>query len=255
MNLFRVQWVQAGRLPDCGFEQRGGLMAEKILVIDDKKEMTWLLERALSEEGYEVIVAHDGQEGLRQAYAFRPNLVLLDVMMPRMDGWDMLRRLREFSDVPVIMLTSVGTEDDKVHGLSIGADDYVTKPFGMQELKARIRAALRRAALAQSSESPLLSFNGGELTIDPASHTVTVRGQVVDLTPTEYRLLVYLAYNAGRVLTYNQILESVWGPGYDESLSNVKLYIWYLRRKIESDPADPVYIQTQRGVGYLFAKI
>jgi two-component system, OmpR family, KDP operon response regulator KdpE len=230
-------------------------MAEKILVIDDKKEMTWLLERALAEEGYEVETAHDGHEGLRQAYASRPDLILLDVMMPGMDGWDMLRRLREFSDVPVIMLTAVGHEDDKVHGLDIGADDYVTKPFGMQELKARIRAALRRAASIQSSKSPLLRFNGGELIIDPASHAVTVRGKAVDLTPTEYKLLLYLAYNAGRVLTYEQILDRVWGSGYDESLSNVKLYIWYLRRKIEVDPGEPVYIQTQRGVGYFFSKL
>jgi two-component system KDP operon response regulator KdpE len=230
-------------------------MAEKILVIDDKKEMTWLLERALVEDGYEVEIAHNGQEGLRQAYASRPDLILLDVMMPGMNGWDMLRRLREFSDTPVIMLTAVGHEDDKVHGLNIGADDYVTKPFGMQELKARIRAALRRANLTRSSKSPLLRFNGGELVIDPSSHVVTVRGEVVDLTPTEYKLLLYLAYNAGRVLSYDQILESVWGSGYDESLSNVKLYIWYLRRKIEVDPGKPIYIQTQRGVGYFFSKI
>jgi two-component system KDP operon response regulator KdpE len=230
-------------------------MAEKILVIDDKKEMTWLLERALTEEGYDVEIAYNGQEGLRQAYASRPDLILLDVMMPGMDGWDMLRRLREFSDIPVIMLTAMGGEDDKVHGLDIGADDYVTKPFGMPELKARIRSALRRAALVQASKSPVLRFNGGELVIDPSSHSVTVRGKVIELTPTEYKLLLYLSYNAGRVLTYDQILESVWGPGYDESLSNVKLYIWYLRRKIEVDPGDPVYIQTQRGVGYIFSKL
>jgi two-component system KDP operon response regulator KdpE len=230
-------------------------MAEKILVIDDKKEMTWLLERALIEEGYEVVIAHNGQEGLRMAYASRPDLILLDVLMPGMDGWDMLRRLREFSDVPVIMVTAVGGEDDKVQGLNIGADDYVTKPFGMEELKARIRAALRRTALMRASKPSILRFNGGQLVIDPAARSVTVHGQGVDLTPTEYRLLLYLAYNAGRVLSYDQILESVWGSGYEEGMSNVKLYIWYLRRKIEADPGNPIYIQTQRGVGYVFNKI
>jgi DNA-binding response OmpR family regulator len=230
-------------------------MAEKVLVIDDKKEMTWLLERALVEDGYEVIVAHSGQEGLRRAYSSRPDLILLDVLMPGMDGWDMLRRLREFSDVPVIMLTAVGGEDNKVQGLNIGADDYVTKPFGMEELKARIRASLRRTALLSSGKPSILRFNGGQFVIDPAARSVTVRGQVVDLTPTEYKLLVYLAYNAGRVLSYDQILESVWGSGYEEGMSNVKLYIWYLRRKIEENPSDPLYIQTQRGVGYIFNKI
>jgi two-component system KDP operon response regulator KdpE len=230
-------------------------MAEKILVIDDKKEMTWLLEQMLAEEGYAVEIAQSGQEGLRQVYVNRPDLILLDVMMPGMDGWDVLRRLREFSDTPVIMLTAVGSEDDKVHGLDIGADDYVTKPFGMPELKARIRAALRRAASVQSSTNPILRFKGGELIIDPAAHTVTVRGKAVELTPTEYKLLLYLAYNAGRVLTYDQILERVWGLGYDESQGNVKLYIWYLRRKIEADPSNPVYVQTQRGVGYSFSKL
>ncbi len=230
-------------------------MAEKILVIDDKKEMTWLLERALSDEGYNVAVAFNGQEGLRQAHLVRPDLILLDIMMPGMDGWDMLRRLREFSDIPVIMLTAVGGEDDKVHGLDIGADDYVTKPFGMEELMARIRATLRRAALARANETTLLRFNGGQLIIDPASHKVAVRGEEVDLTPTEYKLLLYLAYNAGRVLTYDQILENVWGPGYEDGLNNVKLYIWYLRRKIEADPSQPVYLQTQRGVGYSFNKL
>jgi two-component system KDP operon response regulator KdpE len=230
-------------------------MAEKILVIDDKREMTWLLEHALSEEGYEIEIARDGQEGLRRAHVARPDLILLDIMMPGMDGWDMLRRLREFSDVPVIMLTAVGGEDDKVLGLDIGADDYVTKPFGMEELKARIRAALRRAALSPSDKTPILRFDGGRFVIDPASHTVTVRGEEVDLTPTEYKLLLYLAYNAGRVVTYDQILENVWGPGYEDGLSNVKLYIWYLRRKIEVDPSNPHYVQTQRGVGYYFSKL
>jgi two-component system KDP operon response regulator KdpE len=230
-------------------------MAEKILIVDDKAEITWLLQRALSEDGYEAEVAHDGQEGLRKAHSFRPDLIVLDIMMPGMGGLDMLTRLREFSDVPVIILTAMDSEDEKVHGLHIGADDYVTKPFGIRELKARIQATLRRVALPSSTESRILRFDGDNLIIDPSSHKVTIRGDEVSLTPTEYKLLLYLAYNAGRVLSYEQILDNVWGPGYEDGLTNVKLYVWYLRRKIEQDPSNPRYILTQRGAGYSLAKL
>ena len=230
-------------------------MAIKILVVDDSQETTWLLQRALREEGYEVQVAHNGVEGLRLAYNFRPDLVLLDVMMPDMDGWTMLRRFRDFSETPVIMLTAVGDEKSLVHGLDSGADDYVTKPYGIQELKARIRAVLRRKGLSPSGDSPLLRFDDGNLVIDPAAQQVHVGGKEVALTPTEYRLLLCLACNAGRVLTSEQILENVWGPGYEDSPDNVKLYIWYLRRKIEADPGDPQYVLTKRGTGYYLADI
>lgn len=230
-------------------------MAIRILVVDDSKDTTWLLRRTLTDENYEVEIAQNGLDGLRLAYHFRPDLVLLDVMMPDMDGWTTLRRLREFSEVPVIMLTAVGGEKSLVQGLDSGADDYVTKPFSMEELKARIRAVLRRKGLSEADSSPLLQFDGGQLIIDPSSQEVTVRGEVVDLTPTEYKLLLCLAYNAGRVLTADQILDNVWGPGYEDSAANVKLYIWYLRRKIELDPADPCYIITKRGTGYYLADI
>jgi DNA-binding response OmpR family regulator len=230
-------------------------MPIKILVVDDSNDTTWLLKRTLTEENYEVEIALNGLEGLRQAYNFRPDLVLLDVMMPDMDGWTTLRRLREFSEVPVIMLTALGGETRLVQGLDSGADDYVTKPFGMEELKARIRAVLRRRGLDESSHSPSLQFDDGQLLIDPSSQRVTVRGEVVSLTPTEYRLLLCLAYNAGRVLTSDQILENVWGPGYEDSAANVKLYIWYLRRKLEEDPRQPVYIMTKRGTGYYLADL
>jgi two-component system KDP operon response regulator KdpE len=228
-------------------------MAIKILVVDDSKDTTWLLRRTLTDENYEVEIAQNGLDGLRLAYHFRPDLVLLDVMMPDMDGWTTLRRLREFSEVPVIMLTAVGGEKSLVQGLDSGADDYVTKPFSMEELKARIRAVLRRKGLSEAESSPSLQFDGGQLIIDPSSQEVTVRGTVVDLTPTEYKLLLCLAYNSGRVLTPDQILDNVWGPGYEDSAANVKLYIWYLRRKIEVDPADPSYIITKRGTGYYLA--
>jgi two-component system KDP operon response regulator KdpE len=230
-------------------------MAIKILVVDDSQDTTWLLRRTLIEEDYEVEIAHNGLDGLRLAYHFRPDLVLLDVMMPDMDGWTTLRRLREFSDVSVVMLTAVGGEKSLVQGLDSGADDYVTKPFGMEELKARIRAVLRRKGLSEADERPLLQFDGGQLIIDPSSQEVTVRGQPVSLTPTEYKLLLCLAYNAGCVLTADQILDNVWGPGYEDSAANVKLYIWYLRRKIEIDPRDPRYILTKRGTGYYFPDI
>jgi two-component system KDP operon response regulator KdpE len=230
-------------------------MAIKILVVDDSHDTTWLLKRTLTEADYDIEIALNGLEGLRLAYNFRPDLVLLDVMMPDMDGWTTLRRLREFSNVPVIMLTAIGGEQSLVQGLDSGADDYVTKPFGMEELKARIRAVLRRKGLDEGSHSPLLQFDNGQLIIDPASQRVTVRGEVVNLTPTEYRLLLCLAYNAGRVLTPDQILENVWGPGYEDSAANVKLYIWYLRRKLEADPRQPDYIQTIRGTGYYLSDI
>jgi DNA-binding response OmpR family regulator len=229
-------------------------MATKILVVDDAKETTWLLNRILTDVGYEVEIANNGVEGLRQAYGFQPDLILLDVMMPDMDGWTMLSRLREFSDVPVILLTAVGDELDKVHGLDLGADDYLTKPFGMEELKARIRATLRRVASQPVSEDHILRFDNGDLVIDPSRHQVTVKGQVVELTPTEYKLLLYLAYNAGRVLSFDQILDNVWGPGYEDSTTNIKVYIWCLRRKIETDPNKPRYILTKRGAGYYLAK-
>jgi two-component system KDP operon response regulator KdpE len=230
-------------------------MASRILVVDDAPEMTMFLERILTKEGYEVAVAYDAREGLRQVHHFRPDLVLLDVMMPEVDGWHMLQHLREFSDVSVIMLTAIGQVDSKVRGLDTGADDYVTKPFEVRELKARIRAALRRAELIPSSDDYLLRFDDGRLIIDPSCHQVTVRSEVVDLTPTEYKLLLYLAYNAGQVLTYDQILDSVWGPGYEDSATSVKVYIRRLRQKIEVDARNPRYILTQWGTGYYLAKI
>jgi two-component system response regulator VicR len=230
-------------------------MAARILVVDDAPEMTMFLERILAREGYEVAVAYDAREGLRQVHHFRPDLVLLDVMMPEVDGWHMLQHLREFSDVSVIMLTAISHVDSKIRGLDIGADDYVTKPFEVRELKARIRAALRRAEMVPSSDSYLLHFDDGRLVIDPACHQVTVRSEVVDLTPTEYKLLLYLAYNAGQVLTYDQILDSVWGLGYEDSATSVKVYIRRLRQKIEIDARHPRYILTQWGTGYYLAKL
>jgi DNA-binding response OmpR family regulator len=171
------------------------------------------------------------------------------------NGWDLLRRMRELSDVPVIILSAIDNEDDKVRGFDLGADDYVTKPFGMQELNARIQAVLRRASMPPSRESHLLRFDGDQLIIDPTSHRLTVRGHDVALSPTEYRLLLYLAYNAGRVLNHRQILDNVWGPGYEASQTAIKVYIRRLRNKIEPDPRHPRYILTQRGAGYYLVNL
>jgi DNA-binding response OmpR family regulator len=230
-------------------------MATKILIVDDAPELTQLLKMTLSRDGYQVEIANDGLEGLRKAYDLRPDLILLDILMPGMNGLEMLARFRDFSDVPVIMLTALGKTGMKIDGLNKGADDYVTKPFDTDELKARIRALLRRAALSVAEESQILSFDSGRLAIDPHARQVTVSGQLVSLTPTEYRLLLYMAHNAGRVLTYGQILDEVWGPGYEDNPDVVKVYVRRLRTKIEPDPACPRYILTHRSTGYCLAKI
>jgi DNA-binding response OmpR family regulator len=230
-------------------------MATKILIVDDAPELTQLLKLALSRDGYQVEAANDGLEGLRKAYDLRPDLILLDIMMPGMSGMEMLARFREFSDVPVIMLTALDKTNVKIDGLNIGADDYVTKPFDTDELKARIRALLRRAALSAPETNQVLSFDGGRLVIDPYARQVTAGGELASLTPTEYRLLLYLAHNAGQVLTFGQILDQVWGPGYEDSPDVVKVYVRRLRAKLEPDPSHPRYIVTHRSTGYCLTKI
>ncbi len=229
-------------------------MATKVLVVDDSIDLTFLLKSALTREGYQVEIAYDGSEGLRKAYDLRPDLILLDIMMPGLNGLDMLERLREFSNTPVIVLTAVSSQDTTIRGLDLGADDYVTKPFEISELKARIRAVLRRTALADPVDEQALNFDGGRLIVDPYAHEVRIQDQPVNLTPTEYKLLLYLAYNAGQVLTFDQILDRVWGPGYENSPDIVKVYIRRLRAKIEIDPDRPHYVLTRRGIGYYLSK-
>ena len=230
-------------------------MTAKILIVDDEPEQTRLLARILTRDGYDVAVAHHAQEGLRRARDSAPDLILLDVVMPGMNGWEVLAHLREFSSVPVIMLTAMGGLEDRVYGLDTGADDYVTKPFEAQELKARMRAVLRRVATASDAAGSLLSLDGGQLVIDLATHQVTGRGEQIDLTPIEQKLLFYLARNVGCVMSYQEILDNVWGPGYEDSLTNVKVYVRRLRKKIEVEPAKPRYILTRWGVGYYLANI
>jgi len=229
-------------------------MSAKLLIVDDQPELTKFLADAMVLEGYEVAVAHDARVGLQEVDSFEPDLILLDVMMPVIDGWEMLGRLRKFSDVPVIMLTAIGDTEHRVHGLDIGADDYLIKPFEVKELKARIRAVLRRSVVSSPESSKPLSFDDGRLLIEPGSYRVIVQGEEVDLTRIEHQLLLYLARNAGMVRTYAQILENVWGPGYEDSPSYVKVYIRRLRQKIEVDPSQPRCIQTRWGVGYCLTK-
>ena len=227
----------------------------RVLVVDDVPEMAEFLHALLVKEGYQVTVAHSAREGLRLAREEDPDLVLLDVMMPGMDGWTMLDHLREFSNVPVIMVTVVDGLDEKVRGLDHGADDYITKPFEIAELKARVRAALRRASVPPAREGAVLSFDGGRLVINPSSYQVMCRGKEVKLSPIEHQLLVYLAVNAGRVVTYEQILDNVWGPSSETSLTNLKVYVRRLRQKLELDPSEPRYILNQWGIGYYMERI
>lgn len=229
-------------------------MKSKLLIVDDDMTLVDALGRYLRKAGYEVLTAPDGLSGLQQLYQHRPDLIILDVMMPKLDGWETCRRIREISSVPIIMLTARGQESDKVTGLRLGADDYVSKPFSLKELEARVEAVLRRTRMPSGSETPAL-YSDGRLVIDPVRWTVTVDGEAVELTATERRLLFLLAENAGRVLTTNQILEQVWGPEYLDEADYVKLYIWRIRQKIEIDPRAPRYLLTERGLGYRFARL
>jgi DNA-binding response OmpR family regulator len=228
----------------------------KVLVADDDPQLLRLVTRNLQLEGYDVLAASDGQQALEQVEATAPDVVLLDVMMPKLDGFAVCQRVREFSAVPIIMVTARGQDQDKVRGLDLGADDYLTKPFSVDELLARVRAVLRRSQFAAASEQgPSGGLRGiatiGELTIDYAQHAVTMDGREINLTPTEYRMLAYLVQNAGRVVTQDLLLEHVWGPEYVGEAHMLQVNVNRLRRKLEPDPAHPKYILTKLGVGYL----
>ena len=220
----------------------------KILVIDDDRTLLGLLRRSLEKAGYRFIGVTNGIDGLQSVYKDQPDLVILDVMMPRMDGWETCLRIREVSQVPIIMLTAKEEEADKVKGFECGADDYVTKPFSFAELTARVGAVLHRARRGKPAEAPRV-YIFDELVVDVDHKEVSVQGQPVDLTPTEFELLVCLAENAGRTVTHERLLARVWGDEYVDT-GYVKRYIWYLRRKIERDPSNPEYIITERGFGY-----
>jgi DNA-binding response OmpR family regulator len=223
----------------------------RILVVDDEPRMIRFIRLNLEHDGFEVVEAADGLAALKQVRDTLPDLVLLDVAMPELDGFETLRLLREISTVPTIMLTARGEEDDRVRGLELGADDYVTKPFSPRELVSRVKAVLRRTETAPPAEKATLVIDD-RLSINFDRREVLVDGQPVKLRPTEYRLLYHLVSNAGWVVPHDQLLAKVWGYEYREETHYLRLYINYLRQKLEKDPANPKYILTERGVGYRF---
>ena len=225
--------------------------ANRVLVVDDEPQIIKLISMNLEREGFQVISAADGYEALEKVTKELPDLVILDIMMPDMDGFETLKRIRELSSVPVIFLSVRGQEADRVHGLDLGADDYITKPFSPRELVSRIKAVLRRTqAKAPAIKSEIVVDD--ELRINFDQRKVIVRGKEVQLRPTEYRLLYQLVTNAGKLLTHETLLSRVWGPEYRDEDHYVRLYITYLRQKIEKDPKNPKYILSERGLGYRF---
>jgi two-component system KDP operon response regulator KdpE len=228
---------------------------EKILIVDDDVFVCQGLAAILEEEGYTVITAQDGKQSLRHLYAERPDLAIIDIVMPGMDGWELCGRIRDLTDIPILILTGQGQVTDRVKGLDLGADDYLVKPVAAEELQARVRAALRRARqISADAESQALSFDGGRLLVDTETQEVQVEGEALQLRPLEHRLLIYFVRNAGHILEHDQILAAVWGHEYKGDRASLKLYVWRLRRKIERDPAQPCCILTKRGIGYRFVR-
>ncbi len=227
------------------------LRRRKILVVDDEERMVRFIRLNLEQDGFQVVDAFNGKQALERLRDETPDLVLLDVMMPDLDGFEVLRMMREVSNVPVIMLTARGEEDDRVRGLELGADDYITKPFSPREMVSRVKAVLRRTEAAGSAMHGLIEVDD-RLKIDFDRREIWLEGKLVKLRPTEYRLLYHLVQNAGWVLTHDQLLTRVWGYEYRDEPHYVRLYINYLRQKLEEDPTNPRYILTERGVGYRF---
>lgn len=228
-----------------------------ILAADDDPQLLRLMTRNLEFEGYEVLSASDGQQALAQIESQVLDLVLLDVMMPKMDGFTVCHRVREFSSVPIIIVTARGQDQDKVRGLDLGADDYLTKPFSVEELLARVRAVLRRSQIAskEGAQGLQATVSTGELTIDYSQHLVMLAEKEVTLTPTEYAIIAYLAQNMGRIVTQDLLLEHVWGAEYLGESHMLQVNINRLRRKLEDDPSQPRYILTKVGVGYSLASL
>ena len=226
-------------------------MKKRILVVDDEPRMRRFVHMNLDLEGYEVMEAENGLRALERVRDDLPDLVVLDVMMPDLDGFEVLQMIREINSTPVIMLTAKGEEDDRVRGLELGADDYITKPFSPRELVSRVKAVLRRTEGASGTMHGLIEVDE-RLKIDFDRREIWLEGKIVKLRPTEYRLLFHLVQNAGWVISHDQLLAKVWGYEYRDEPHYVRLYINYLRQKLEKDPADPKYILTERGVGYRF---
>jgi len=227
------------------------LRDRRILVVDDEERMVRFIRLNLEHDGFYVIEAFNGSQAINKLRSSLPDLILLDVMLPDLDGFEVLRIIREINTVPVIMLTAKGEEDDRVRGLELGADDYITKPFSPRELVSRVKAVLRRTEAASVSTHGLIEVDD-RLKLDFDRHEVWVDGKLVQLRPTEYRLLYQLVQKPGWVMTHDELLAKVWGYEYRDEPHYVRLYINYLRNKIEKDPANPKYILTERGVGYRF---
>jgi DNA-binding response OmpR family regulator len=225
--------------------------AKRVLVVDDEPRMRRFIHMNLDLEGYQVLEANNGLEAVTRVREDLPDLVLMDVMMPEMDGFEALREIRQFSNVPVIMLTVKADEDDKVRGLELGADDYITKPFGPREMASRIKAVLRRSEMPAAAEQSIIRVDD-RLQIDFNHRQVIVDGRTIKLRPTEHRLLYHLVNNAGWTMPHETLLAKVWGHEYRDETHYLRLYITYLRQKIEENPANPQYILTERGIGYRF---
>ena len=221
-------------------------MSKKALVVEDDSNIAELLRLYLGKDGFEVALAPDGGKAVGMFESFQPDIVLLDIMLPIMDGWQVCGEIRKTSKVPIIMLTAKGETTDKVTGLEMGADDYITKPFSIGELLARMRVSIRRAA--HTGDEPVIQC--GDLSVDLSQRRVTIDNQEIKLTPTEYDIIKVLAQNAGKVLTHRQLLKAVWGDTYADDTHYVRVYIGQLRRKIEPNPTQPRYIITESGIGY-----
>jgi DNA-binding response OmpR family regulator len=232
-------------MPEDTFKNR------KVLVVDDEERMAKFIRLNLEHDGFQVIEAYRGMQAIEKLRDSMPDIIILDIMMPDIDGFEVLKMVREISTVPIIMLTAKGEEEDRVKGLELGADDYITKPFSPRELVGRVKAVLRRTESTGVSSQDVIEVDQ-RLKIDLGRREVWVQNKLTKLRPTEYRLLYHLIQNAGWVLTYDQILSRVWGYEYRDEPHYVRLYINYLRQKLEEDPANPIYILTERGVGYRF---
>jgi two-component system KDP operon response regulator KdpE len=225
-----------------------------VLIIDDDPTVVQLVSGVLRQNNFAVLSAPDGPQGLRAMYEHHPDLIILDINMPTMDGWTVCQRIREVSNVPVVMMTAQDSPDEIIRGLDLGADEYVIKPFDINVLMARVRATLRRASTEPTAFKKDIVYSDDYLTINLEERRVMVEGQTIRLTPTEFNLLAYLADNAPRVISYRELLEQIWGFEYIDDIDYLRVYIWHLRRKLEVDPKDPVYIINELGVGYRFEK-
>ncbi len=225
---------------------------KRILVVEDEKTISDIVVFNLKKAGFDILTAYDGIDGAKKAIEEKPDLVLLDVMLPGMDGWEILQKVREVSTVPIIMLTARVEEDDKVRGLELGADDYITKPFGIQELTARVKANLRRTAEYISQEKTSVF---GDLTIDFNNYSIAKNGTAIDLSGKEFALVSFLAQNSGKVYSRESLMSEVWGyDGYFGDVRAVDVMIRRIREKLEDDPSEPQHIKTKRGIGYYFGE-